>query len=313
MASLARQLQQSFVEHCPAGWECIPQARAVSAQACAILGFSPQADILLRQQATGRRLWVELEISRADPVANHAKFASSHFVEAFPSTDTFLAMVSNHVVSGRRNLAAHTVGVLRALGMRAFQTHLLPQCNGTEIKRLNHLPPDVLRLEAPDARPELRRLFAVTDSLGQFAGREIHFAANDIEVLTNIHIWNREIHEPASRAAWGRRRVRYFAADPRHRLFAPSKFASYIKLPMPGIVGGEVIRSLTGMSLGGYKAIPYEPLFSMVGTLGIICRTASATLQSRLTIFRSLQQRHSLVGSKPLATPSSPTTEDLSS
>lgn len=98
--------------------------------------------------------------------------------------------------------------------------------------------------------------------LGQFAGQELHFAANEVEILANIHIWNREIQDPNSRAAWGRRRVRYFASDPASRVFAPSKFAAYVKLPVAGTVGGEVIRSLTGMSLLGYESIPYtHPIF----------------------------------------------------
>jgi hypothetical protein len=262
MASLARQLQHAFVEHCPAGWECVPEARVVSAGIEAILGYAPQADVLFRQAASGRRIWVELEVSRADPVANHAKFASAHLVEPFPRQDTFLSMVSHHVQNGRRNLAAHTIGVMRALGLRAFQTHLLPQCSGAEIKRLNHLSPAILRDEPLDARAELRRLFAVTDALGRIAEQDIHFCANDVEVLTNIHVWNREIQDPASRTAWGRRRVRYFAAAPRHRLFAPSKFAAYIKLAASDQPAGTIIRSLTGMSLRGYDSIPYEhPIF----------------------------------------------------
>ena len=120
--SLARQLQHAFAEHCPAGWQCVPEARAVAVETEAVLGYAPQADLLFREALTGRRVWVELEVSRADPVANHAKFASAHLVTPFPASDTFLAMVSNHVARGRRNLAAHTIGVMRALGIWAFQT-----------------------------------------------------------------------------------------------------------------------------------------------------------------------------------------------
>jgi len=142
MASLARQLQHAFVEHCPTGWECVPEARVVSAGIEAILGYAPQADVLFREAASGRSIWVELEVSRADPVANHAKFASAHLVEPFPRQDTFLSMVSHHVQNGRRNLAAHTIGVMRALGLRAFQTQLLPkrQITWSFASRLNHGP-----------------------------------------------------------------------------------------------------------------------------------------------------------------------------
>lgn len=57
-----------------------------------------------------RRVWVELEVSRADPVANHVKFATAHLVSPMPAGDAFVSMVSRHVVRGRSNLAAHMVG-----------------------------------------------------------------------------------------------------------------------------------------------------------------------------------------------------------
>jgi hypothetical protein len=53
---------------------------------------------------------VELEVSRADPVANHVKFATAHLVSPMPAGDAFVSMVSRHVVRGRSNLAAHMVG-----------------------------------------------------------------------------------------------------------------------------------------------------------------------------------------------------------
>jgi hypothetical protein len=56
--------------------------------------------------ADGRRIWVEFEVSRADPVANRAKFATAHLFQSQPAADTFLAMVRPHVDRGRRNLAA---------------------------------------------------------------------------------------------------------------------------------------------------------------------------------------------------------------
>jgi hypothetical protein len=46
--------------------------------------IAPQADAVLQEVATGRRVWVELEVSRADPVANHAKFATAHLVSPMP-------------------------------------------------------------------------------------------------------------------------------------------------------------------------------------------------------------------------------------
>ena len=222
-----------------------------------MLGYAPQADILLLERSTGRRLWVELEISRADPVANHAKFATAHLVAPMPPEDAFISMVSSHVDRGRGNLAAHTVGVLRALGMRAFQTLLLPGCRKDEIKRWNHLDAARLRELAPDVRPELRRVLAVADTLGRHANSEIHFAANPVEVLFNIHRWNAYLNVPAERDAWGTRRVRYFAHDLAGNLFAPSKFAAFVRLPAIGqpFQHAGVIPSLTGMSLRAYADI----------------------------------------------------------
>ena len=125
-----------------------------------MLGYAPQADILLLERKTGHRLWVELEISRADPVANHAN-------------------------------------------------------------------------------------------------SEIHFAANPVEVLFNIHRWNADLNVPAEREVWGTRRVRYFAHDLAGNLFAPSKFAAFVRLPAIGqpFQHAGVIPSLTGMSLRAYADI----------------------------------------------------------
>jgi hypothetical protein len=39
-------------------------------------------------QYGSRRLWIEFEISRADPVANHAKFATAQLFQPLPVTHT---------------------------------------------------------------------------------------------------------------------------------------------------------------------------------------------------------------------------------
>ena len=59
-----------------------------------MLGFAPRADVLLSRADGSTRLWIEFEISRADPVANHAKFATAHLFEPRTSGDTFVSMVS---------------------------------------------------------------------------------------------------------------------------------------------------------------------------------------------------------------------------
>lgn len=140
MPNLARHLQEVFPGNCPAGWVCRNEMKVVRKEVERWLGYSPQADVMLEETKSGRRIWVELEVSRADPVANHAKFATAHPFEPMPTTDTFISIVSRHVDRGRSSLAAHTIGLMRAIGIRAFQTMLLPGIDNAEIKRLNHLP-----------------------------------------------------------------------------------------------------------------------------------------------------------------------------
>lgn len=84
MGNLARLLQHRFIEACPRGWRCMPEKRILDARLEKALGFAPRADVLLERQDGSRRLWIEFEISRADPVANHAKFATAHLFEPRP-------------------------------------------------------------------------------------------------------------------------------------------------------------------------------------------------------------------------------------
>lgn len=158
-----------------------------------------------------------------------------------------------------------TVGVMRALGMRAFQTLLLPRVPKEEIKRWNHLRARELHSLAPDIRPELQRVLTVVDALSRLADSDIHFAANPVEVLFNVHRWNSDLADPAQREAWGRRRVRHFASDPTSGLFAPSKFAAYIRLPRPTQHRPRPpspTPGLTGMSLRSYAKIDAaHPIF----------------------------------------------------
>ena len=85
MPQLARYLQEAFERNCPKGWVCRTEVNVVSDDLAEMLGYAPKADAMLQEVATGRRVWVELEVSRADPVANHAKFATAHLVSPMPS------------------------------------------------------------------------------------------------------------------------------------------------------------------------------------------------------------------------------------
>lgn len=262
MPSLSRFLQNGFVVNCPAGWKCHIEVKVVPTEIEHWLGYAPKADAMFQEVETGRRVWVELEISRADPVANHAKFATAHLLHPLPARDTFVSMVSRHVDRGRSNLCAHTIGLMRAIGLRAFQTPLLPSVESSEIKRLNHLDTVQLREERLVVGDELRRMMSIASAIGSALQSEIHFAANAVEVVYNIHRWNKDMNNPEQRERWGRRRVRYIAHDPRAGLFAPSKFAAYLRLPECGNNFYSSQQSLTGMTVQGYTEIDYShPLF----------------------------------------------------
>src|SRR5262245_39790495 len=106
MGSLTSYLQKTFIELCPPGWSCRHEVRLLPSELQHVLGYNPRADVLLERNDGARRLWIEFEVSRADPVANHAKFATAHLFKTQLQSDSFVAMVSPHVDRGRRNLAA---------------------------------------------------------------------------------------------------------------------------------------------------------------------------------------------------------------
>src|SRR5436309_10664784 len=138
MGTLTTFLQQEFARKCPAGWSCHPEFRLLPPALEQFLGYAARVDVLLEKQDNSKRLWIEFEVSRADPVANHAKFATAHLFKPWEEGDTFVAMVSPHVTRGRRNLAGNTIELMRSIGMNAFQTVLLPHLHPAEVKRLNH-------------------------------------------------------------------------------------------------------------------------------------------------------------------------------
>ena len=95
MGNLALFLQKSFIENCPSGWECFYEKPLLNLHQKALLGYSPKADVLLAKLDGSLRLWIEFEVSRADPVANHAKFATTHIFFPRPDPDIFLSMVTS--------------------------------------------------------------------------------------------------------------------------------------------------------------------------------------------------------------------------
>ncbi len=121
MGQLANFLQEAFAQQPPSGWSCRREMRVLSSDLEQLLGYSPRADVCLESTDTSRRIWIEFEISRADPVANHAKFATAHCSSRFATSETFVSMVSSHVARGRRNLASNTVHLLRHVGISLFK------------------------------------------------------------------------------------------------------------------------------------------------------------------------------------------------
>lgn len=228
MSTLTPWLQDRFEAHCPSGWQCRREAPLVDEAASRRLGFRPRADVLLEHSSSGRRVWVEFEVSRADPVANHAKFATSRFFEDLPQDDSFVSMTSRHIEPGRAALAAGTAAMMRALGIPAFQVMLLPQFDGPAVKHLNSLLRPQLDEMALPIEKEVARVLEVTDASVVTGGHRIHKADNPWTVSMNVRRWNLEMAQPDLAALWGRRPVQYFAFDPSTGQFAPSKFCAFI-------------------------------------------------------------------------------------
>lgn len=228
MGSLTRYLQDGFSRSCPPGWTAKAEVALLDTGLQSVLGFSPRADVLLEKGDGALRIWVEFEISRADPVANHAKFAAAHMFQPGLSKDIFLSMVSTHVARGRRNLGATMAGVMRHIGIRAFQTVLLPGQSPEDVKTLNHLDAGALTREGPPVEPEIERALSVCRETAVTPELSIHFAADTFDVLLNLARWNEDMERSEARASWGTRRVRYFVHDPWSGMFAPSKFCAYL-------------------------------------------------------------------------------------
>ena len=249
MGNLAKLLQEKMQTTRPWGMKVSHECQLLSQDLERTLGFSPRVDLLLEREDESRRYWIEFEISRADPVANHTKFATSCLFQPFSTDEIFVSMTSRHVARGRSNLGASTIALLRHLGIKAFQTTLLPQFSGDEIKKLNHLPLPEIRETELDLASELNRIFTVTESLGQVNGTKIHFAANPFEVYLNLRNWNMDIASQNGQKTWKKRTIQYFVFNPWTKQFAPAKFCAY-----------SVIPETTGRS---YHSDSYLQTFSM--------------------------------------------------
>ncbi len=83
-------------------------------------------------------------------------------------------MVSPHVTRGLRNLACMTIALMRQIGMRAFQTVLLPGTDPAEVKRPNHLNQADLDQAMLPVDIEIERAIAVTESLISMSNIDVH-------------------------------------------------------------------------------------------------------------------------------------------
>ena len=227
--------------------------KLLSEQLNRLLGYSPQVDVFLARE-DGRRLWVQLEISRGELVAGHAHFATAHLFEPQAGDDTFLSMVSPLAPAGRRNLAANMVLAMRRLGIAAYQTSLLPHHSKAEIARLASLSAAALARERLDIPAEIRRALSVALPVLKSAVGPIHFAANVMEVMLNVYRWNLDLQTDAGRARWGQHTVATFVYDPRFRHFAPARFAAHVPVAPPGGATGTGLPG--GMSVAAYAQAP---------------------------------------------------------
>ncbi|MBD2364940.1 hypothetical protein H6G36_27900 [Anabaena minutissima FACHB-250] len=231
MGVLTSYLQQEFVRRAYPGWVCRHESAILPKDLKNFLGYDPRVDVLLERQDGSRRLWIEFEISRADPVANHAKFATAHLFKPQQETDSFISMVSSHVARGRRNLAANTILLMRHIGMSAFQTVLFPQIAREEIQRLNHLSLQSLKNLGLAVEPEIERAMSVSATILTALSRRIHFSGDMMDVMLNLRQWNHDVDTPQGQKLWGKRTITYFVFDPYSKSFAPSKFCAYIAIP----------------------------------------------------------------------------------
>lgn len=231
MGALTKFLQREFAQRCPAGWKVRPEGRLLPPTLEQLLGYSARADVVLEKLDQSLRLWIEFEVSRADPVANHAKFATSHLFLPQPPSDRFLAMISPHVTRGRRNLAFSAVALMRQVGMKAYQTVLFPYLNPTDVQRLNQLELSALDSENLDVDRELERVLTVSEPLITMTDYDIHLVGDLFAVTLNLRQWNEDMSTECGRQLWGSRTVTYFVYDEESCLFAPSKFCAYSAVP----------------------------------------------------------------------------------
>ncbi len=250
---VAAELQRRWITDPPAGWTVVKELDLLSKDERGLLGYRPLVDVVLTNLRSKQRLWIEIEISRADPVANHTKFASAHLMHPVSHQDAFISLVSNHVTRGRANLAAHTIYLMRVGGIRAFQMPLLRDLTGAQISRINQGKTPLSGLPTPD----LREVIELTEPVTCDLDTEIYYTTNPLEVILNVRQWNIDAQIAKSKTQWGNRRVKYLVYDRRTGLFAPSKFCAYSRIQKPTAIT-EQNGFNPAMTIEAYSRVPQD-------------------------------------------------------
>ncbi|MBI5486027.1 MAG: hypothetical protein HY905_01705 [Deltaproteobacteria bacterium] len=231
MGSLARFLGAEFARRKLPDWRCTGEVHLLDSAVRDRLGFDPRCDVLLTHES-GRRVVIEFEISRADPVANQAKFFVARGSGQLGPEDTLISMLSPHIQSGRRNLVAAFSRLLRTCGLPAFQVSLLRHLAAHEVAALNGRSQSQLAADRLPIRGELDRVLAVA-RFEDVRHHRIHFAGDATDVVENLHVWNETITGPDA-GLWGRRRVQFFVCLPGARpQSAPAKFCAFLPATRP--------------------------------------------------------------------------------
>lgn len=233
---LAQFLADAFVRQGRASWNFVREGRLFDDRVAERLDFDPRVDLLL-ERGDGFRVAVELEISRADPVANQVKFLLAREQRALRPEDVIVSMVSSHVAPGRRAIAAAFTRHMRAQGMSAFQSSLLPFTSPHDVRTMNQATPGELSARRLPIRDELARVFDIIEPRGDADRHRIHFAGDVTDVIANLWSFNDTLESHGLRA-WKRRRVQFFVVDPATGLFAPSKFCAFVPAPRDGRTPG---------------------------------------------------------------------------
>lgn len=242
------------------GWTCRREATIFSPRIARRFKFRPRVDLLL-SRSDDHHVVLELEVSRADPVANLVKFLIARRAGELSDRHAFVTMLSPAIKRGRRCIAAAFAGELRRDGITAFAVSLLPRVRPEVVAQLNEQDDERLAVANLPIQDEVTRLLAVLNPEVE-GDHRIHFAGDVTEVVANVWRWNDDMRRPETARLWRTRDVQYFVFDPIAREFAPAKFCAYVPtariggIPAPETMTIEIYTKLPNgeASFDGNKA-----------------------------------------------------------